>query len=837
MARGLRRITYLVHFAKILLIFTGQTNRPALNAVSRFIKTVPPWAFVVVLVVIFVQTANMYYLARLPVSGERENLYDGHWIIDYVKPGGAVDKAGIRLGDTIVSCNGYSVEEWYRVAAEHSPVAGDTLIFGILRIQVEVGYPVIVNSFLSLQPGIYWTSYLIFILLSIAGLYILFRKPEEPAVKIYFIYIQLFVVGTNGGFYQFSEAVAFFIGLAFIFCTTMASTTLVHFHLIFPQPARYFSRYKRLPLLVYSAGFIIFLFQAVYIYQMFFGSNIKLLPIDFIYVGLCWGTIASILAIALAIFQLVTIKDTLARKQLRIIVIGTIAGSLFGIFYAFFYDYVNELLTIYLNLSPFSMKAGGLILITCLLIAIFRYRIWEMEIVLKKVLLYLLATTIIILSYLALLYLVDLFTLEETKTTRFVSLALSVLLFLVLRDRMQKLVERIFHRESYDSAAVVSEFEEGMALAYRIEDIGSRILDRMDDIFHFRSVILYLNKEKLTYEAGFVMGAAERQPYPEFQISDEFENKLLKARVFSPGELSKALSLPGPERIDLVVPMVKDGRPFGFFLCGPKKSEKAYSMQDIRVLSLIAKRVIALFQTASLYQSDLDRQLMLERERARIAQDMHDDIGAGLTKIAMISESMNSEKRKGNNEKGTEDKNPGTLKPWNSETLEPGTNERERMQKVATTAREMINRLNVIVWALNPRYDNLESLVSYARRYFGEYLENFDIGFRMEVPDDIPDIPVTPDFRRNAFYAWQEAVHNAVKHGQCSEIHFDIRINNQKLFVTISDNGKGFDQVKQGSGGNGLLNMKKRAEEMGGTFEITSAVGKGTKVSFIVNLA
>jgi len=157
---------------------------------------------------------------------------------------------------------------------------------------------------------------------------------------------------------------------------------------------------------------------------------------------------------------------------------------------------------------------------------------------------------------------------------------------------------------------------------------------------------------------------------------------------------------------------------------------------------------------------------------------------------------------------------------------------RERLMKVAKTAREMINRLNVIVWALNPRYDNLDSLVSYARRYFGEYLENFGIDFKMQVSGDIPDIPVTPDFRRNAFYAWQEAVHNAVKHGACLKIRIDVKIDGQAMQVTITDKGKGFDQAKAGSGGNGLLNMKKRAEDLGGRFEIESEVGRGTKVTF-----
>jgi signal transduction histidine kinase len=252
---------------------------------------------------------------------------------------------------------------------------------------------------------------------------------------------------------------------------------------------------------------------------------------------------------------------------------------------------------------------------------------------------------------------------------------------------------------------------------------------------------------------------------------------------------------------------MKENQPFGFCLCGQKKSERTYSMQDIRVLSLIAKRVISLFHTAHLYQQDLDRQLMLERERARISQDMHDDIGAGLTKIAMISEAGAGEQ---------------------------GTGSSERMIKVATTSREMINSLNVIVWALNPRYDNLDSLVSYTRRYFGEFLENFGIGFSMEVPEEIPDLPVTPDFRRNAFYTWQEAIHNAVKHGECSEIKMDVKIDGQTMLVTITDNGKGFNKARPGSGGNGLLNMKKRAEELGGSFEIQSELEKGTRVVFEV---
>ena len=298
---------------------------------------------------------------------------------------------------------------------------------------------------------------------------------------------------------------------------------------------------------------------------------------------------------------------------------------------------------------------------------------------------------------------------------------------------------------------------------------------------------------------------------------------------------------------DLIVPLVSEGDPNGFFICGQKKSERIYSRQDINVLTLLARRVIALLHTASLYQKDLDRQLMLERERARISQDMHDDIGAGLTKIAMISEAPVKMQ-----DAGCKMQDNGN---WEQET---GNLLLDRLQRIAASSREMISRLNVIVWALNPKNDNLESLVSYLRRYFGEYLENFNIRFKTDLPDQIPELPVSPDTRRNIFYAIQEAIHNAVKHSGCSEINLAIQPHPQtpspqephsqapsppgeggkgercslptRLMITIHDNGKGFDQVKPGSGGNGLLNMKKRAEEMGGCLEIQSESGKGTRV-------
>jgi signal transduction histidine kinase len=426
-------------------------------------------------------------------------------------------------------------------------------------------------------------------------------------------------------------------------------------------------------------------------------------------------------------------------------------------------------------------------------------------------LVYLCATLIITLSYLFLIWLVDFITPTETSLSRFLILALSVILFLILRDWIQHLIDRIFHRETYDSATVVSEFEAKLAGVYHLSELKFRIAQNLDEIFHFKSFVLSLKKNEFCYELVSVMGLDAQQIGNEFEVTRELEMKLRRSKIFSPEELSIKPPIFDKINGELIVPLLEGDQPHGLFICGPKRSERTYSLQDIRVLSLLARRVVALFHTATLYQKDLDRQLMLERERARISQDMHDDIGAGLTKIAMMSEAK-------------------------SKLADQGREINERMSRVASASREMIARLNVIVWALNPKYDSMASLVAYVRRYFGEYLDNFGIRFIMEVPEVIPDLAITPDFRRNVFYAIQEAVHNAVKHGECTEISLVLKIGPQNMEITVTDNGKGFEHSKEGSHGNGLLNMQKRAEDLGGTFRIESNTGYGTRVLFVIGL-
>jgi len=145
-----------------------------------------------------------------------------------------------------------------------------------------------------------------------------------------------------------------------------------------------------------------------------------------------------------------------------------------------------------------------------------------------------------------------------------------VIIFLVLRDWLQRLIDRLFHRETYDSATVVSDFEAKLAGIYRLVELKEKIFRGMDDIFHFSFFTFHLKKENLLYEPAFVYGLDDAKTPPEFEITPEIEDKLRKSKVFSPEELNNKPPVFEMIKADLIVPIVSEGQPNGFFVCEQK---------------------------------------------------------------------------------------------------------------------------------------------------------------------------------------------------------------------------------------------------------------------------
>ncbi len=222
----------------------------------------------------------------------------------------------------------------------------------------------------------------------------------------------------------------------------------------------------------------------------------------------------------------------------------------------------------------------------------------------------------------------------------------------------------------------------------------------------------------------------------------------------------------------------------------------------------------------------LERQRALERERARIAQDIHDDLGASLTRITLLSQSGRAE-------------------------LEDPHKAAADLDQIYQTARELTRAMDEIVWAVSPQHDTLDSLITYLGKFAQDFLSVAGIRCRLDMPMQLPTWPLTAEVRHNLFLAFKEALHNVLKHASATTVRVSLTLTDSSFALLINDNGKGFAPSLTGttvvtatascdslriSGGHGLPNMKKRLEEIGGIFELRSAPGEGTNVRFLVML-
>jgi signal transduction histidine kinase len=200
----------------------------------------------------------------------------------------------------------------------------------------------------------------------------------------------------------------------------------------------------------------------------------------------------------------------------------------------------------------------------------------------------------------------------------------------------------------------------------------------------------------------------------------------------------------------------------------------------------------------------VEHQRLLEAERARIARDLHDDLGSSLTEISMLSET-------------------------GRDCPPAGENPRSRFDCILQRSHSMVRALDEIVWAVDPKKDSLASLARYLAGFAEEYFTSADLTCRVNIPTSLPDWPLEAETRHHLFMAVKEAVHNAVRHASATEVVFNMTVNETGFEISVADNGRGFDLSLQPSGkGRGLNNLCKRLEDLGGQCEVRSAPGKGT---------
>ncbi len=210
------------------------------------------------------------------------------------------------------------------------------------------------------------------------------------------------------------------------------------------------------------------------------------------------------------------------------------------------------------------------------------------------------------------------------------------------------------------------------------------------------------------------------------------------------------------------------------------------------------------------FQLEVEKRVALEQERQRIARDVHDDLGSGLSALSLQT-AMAQYKD-----------SPEELK--------------QEMDRINSSARDLSGKIREVIWTVSADNDTLPNLISYLSRYAQELFENTGIDFSLNLPDDIPDKTIAGEHRRTVFLAFKEALNNLLKHAGATEAAINFETGQDVFTIKVEDNGKGFDPaLLDGSTGNGLFNMQARMREIGADCQFETS-GHGTTVTFSINL-
>jgi ligand-binding sensor domain-containing protein/signal transduction histidine kinase len=203
----------------------------------------------------------------------------------------------------------------------------------------------------------------------------------------------------------------------------------------------------------------------------------------------------------------------------------------------------------------------------------------------------------------------------------------------------------------------------------------------------------------------------------------------------------------------------------------------------------------------------MKQQEALEKERARIARDIHDQLGASLTQLALLGELVETDKESPPDIEG-------------------------HARQICQTARDTTRTLDEIVWTVNPSNDTLEGVVNYVCKYAQEYLSVAGLRYRLEIPPDLPEASIAPEVRHNIFLAAKEAVTNIVRHARATSAWLRLNLEPDRFTLEIADDGRGLAgmDAQRAATRNGLTNMRKRMEDVGGGFEFIQRAEGGTIV-------
>ncbi len=762
----------------------------------------------------------------LPVLKENE----ATGIVDNAYENSEAYQMGFRQGDKIISFNGYPYQELFiwNTLDKFSP--GETINVEILRGEQTLTIPVKLKSILNKFAFFFIPYYLLIAFVTFMGIFVLYKKPTDNSAKRFFIFTHVFAFCLNETVFLNNSTYGILRDAIFFLVFPFSGVVVVHFLLMFPSPNKIVQRFPALIKMIYAVT--IFLSLVGFVYHFSFIEQINLKNTQFILeilsLDILWMSICLLFALFIAVYNFLTIKGTVEHNQYRWIMVGIIIGLLpetaFGFVQDFFQSLNDE--TPYLRQTVWGF--GTTIFLTSFSIAILKYKLWDIEIIIKRTLQYTVLTILIVGSYYIFFSLGELLFEAQTNTAKILSIIFSAFLFIPVREVVQKKIDKVFHREPYDPTEAALNFESNLINNYNNVNLYKIIGEQIDSIFHFSNFKFFIKDNDDNYKAVFRIspdtGNTEK-------INLQEKNTKLKTEVIrnpfiqdiSSNEpfiiSSKIEQLPEElKNIELLflirkVEMSEERRNeiFGFFACGEKKSQRPFSRQDIELLKLLANRSSTIIQMSELYKAEIERREAIQKERERISKDMHDEIGSSLTQIAVLSELAIRD-------------------------LDQKSSTEEIIKKISRVSRQVVDNISEIVWAINPKNDSLDNLAAYLREYASDLFESKGIECTITFSEIGSNIPLQSELKRNIFLAVKETFNNIIKHSNAKNVYFSFSFNKNKIMISIKDDGIGFDTNNLKPKGNGLINIESRIRECGGLVSIHSKIGHGTELKFEIPL-
>ena len=330
---------------------------------------------------------------------------------------------------------------------------------------------------------------------------------------------------------------------------------------------------------------------------------------------------------------------------------------------------------------------------------------------------------------------------------------------------------------------------------------------------------LTVNFGGLSFEAGEALRYQYRLDGADRDWSPPTDQRTVNYANLSPGRYRfsvRALSLtgqmsPSPATVDFRI-LPPFWRRWWFLTTIALATFAALAAFDRYRVARMKELKVALDESRELsrqlVRSREERFRELEQVRARIATDLHDDVGSSLTRISLLTEVVRRQ-------------------------VAEDTPVTSTLSLIAQLARELVDSMGDLVWAINPVKDHLSDLTQRMRHFASDVFTARQIELHFSAPDREHDIRVGANVRRELFLVYKEAINNIVRHAMCTMVEVELRADADRLSLRLRDNGQGFD-VAHASGGNGLASLRERTNVLRGTLDIASQPGRGTTVTLMV---